>query len=73
MKQEIIAGIALCIIGAALLTVPAEKLWNATEKWKMDGEGKPSKRYIAIMRTLGVVFAGVGIGLAVCSLSGVFG
>ena len=68
MKQEVIAGIVLCIIGISLLAVSPDKLWAVTEKWKTNGDGQPSKGYAVLMRILGIVFAGTGGVLAVWSL-----
>ena len=34
MKQEVIAAIVMCVMGAGLLFVPAYKIWSVTEKWK---------------------------------------
>ena len=68
MKQEIIAGIILLIIGLGLLLLPPARLWAVTEKWKNRGGGQPSRIYIAVMRILGTVFAIVGTALAVTGL-----
>ena len=39
MKQEVIAAIVMCVMGAGLLFVPAYKIWSVTEKWKtIDGK-----------------------------------
>ena len=65
MKQEIIGGIVLCLMGAGLFFVPPEWLWTLTEKWKtIDGTG-PSKSYAILLKTLGVVFAAAGCALAI--------
>ncbi len=49
MKQEVIAAIVMCVMGAGLLFVPAYKIWSVTEKWKtIDGKG-PSKSYVIIL------------------------
>ena len=65
MKQEVIAAIVLCVIGAGLLFVPANKVWSVTEKWKtIDGKG-PSKSFVIITRVLGLAFVAAGLGLIV--------
>ena len=54
MKQEVIAAIVMCVMGAGLLFVPAYKIWSVTEKWKtIDGKG-PSKSYVIITRIIGI-------------------
>ena len=68
MKQEVIGGIALCLVGLSLLLIPADKWWALTEKWKTRDGGQPSKCYAVLMRALGAVFAAVGIILLVCGL-----
>ncbi len=68
MKQEIIAGIMLLIIGLGLLLLPPARLWAVTEKWKNKGGGQPSRIYIIVMRILGTVFAVVGTALAATGL-----
>ncbi len=56
MKQEVIAAIVMCVMGAGLLFVPAYKIWSVTEKWKtIDGKG-PSKSYVIITRIIGIIF-----------------
>ncbi len=60
MKQEIIAGSILCILGLSLVLIPPEKLWIFTEKWKTKDGSQPSKGYAIVMRVLGVVFALTG-------------
>ena len=60
MKQEMIAGTILCILGLSLVLIPLEKLWVITEKWKTKDESQPSKGYAIVMRVLGVVFALTG-------------
>ena len=65
MKQEVIPAIVMCIMGAGLLFVPANKVWSVTEKWKtIDGKG-PSKSFVIITRVLGLVFVAAGLGLLV--------
>ena len=65
MKQEVIAAIVLCVMGAGLLFVPANKVWSVTEKWKtIDGKG-PSKSFGIITRVLGLAFVAAGLGLMV--------
>lgn len=68
MKQELTAGIVICLIGLSLLLIPAGKLWAITEKWKTREGGEPSKGYTVLMRTLGAVFSVLGIILIVCGL-----
>ena len=68
MKQELTAGIVICLIGLSLLLTPADKLWAITERWKNRGEGQASKGYAVLMRTLGAVFSALGIILIVCGL-----
>ena len=65
MKQEVIAAIVLCVMGARLLFVPANNVWSVTEKWKtIDGKG-PSKSFVIITRVLGLAFVAAGLGLIV--------
>ncbi len=68
MKQEVIGGILLSVIGLSLLFVPPNVLWTITEKWKTKGGGEPSRNYAILMRILGIVFAGAGGALLVCGL-----
>ena len=65
MKQEIIAGIILGIIGLVLLIVKADSLWRFTEKWKSRNADGPSKNYVILIRVLGIVFTAAGVCLAV--------
>jgi len=72
MKQEVIAAIVMCVMGACLLFVPAKKVWSVTEKWKTTvstsrpiGEMGPSKSFVIITRVLGLVFMAAGLGLLV--------
>jgi hypothetical protein len=65
MKQEVIAAIVLCVMGAGLLFVPANKVWSVTEKWKTIGGKGPSKSFVIITRILGLVFVAAGLGLLV--------
>ena len=60
MKQELVAGIILGVIGSSLVVVPPARLWELTEKWKTKDGSQPSKSYTAVMRILGIVFALVG-------------
>ena len=65
MKQEVIAAIVMCVMGAGLLFVPANKVWSVTEKWKtISGKG-PSKSFVIITRVLGLAFMAAGLGLLV--------
>ncbi len=68
MKQEVIAGIVICLIGLCLLLFPIEKLWAVTEKWKSRDGGGPSKGYATLMRILGAVFAATGTALIIAGL-----
>jgi hypothetical protein len=65
MKQEVIPAIVMCIMGAGLLFVPANKVWSVTEKWKTIGGKGPSKSFVIITRVLGLVFVAAGLGLLV--------
>ncbi len=64
MKQELIAGIVMGLIGLSLLLIPIDRLWAFTEKWKTKDGGGPTKRYAVLMRVLGAVFFAVGAILA---------
>jgi hypothetical protein len=65
MKQEVIPAIVMCVMGAGLLFVPANKVWSVTEKWKTIGGKGPSKSFVIITRALGLVFVAAGLGLLV--------
>ncbi len=65
MKQELIGGLVLCLIGLGLLFVSPHRLWTLTEKWKTQGGERPSKEYTILIRVLGAVFAVAGGILAV--------
>ena len=65
MKQELIGGLVLCLIGLGLLFVSPVTLWTITEKWKTQGGERPTKEYTILIRVLGAVFAVVGGVLAV--------
>ena len=65
MKQELIGGLVLFLIGLGLLFVSPIRLWTLTEKWKMQGDGQPSREYAVLIRILGAVFAVVGGALAI--------
>ena len=60
MKQELVAGIILGVIGLSLVAVPSAKWWAVTEKWKTKDGSQPSKGYAVLMRVLGAVFALAG-------------
>ncbi len=60
MKQELIAGIILGVIGLSLVLIPPSRWWRLTEKWKTKDGSQPSAGYAAVMRVLGAVFALVG-------------
>lgn len=64
MKQELTGGLVLCLIGLGLLFVSPIKLWTITEKWKIQDDGQPSKKYAVLIRILGAVFAVAGCALA---------
>ncbi len=64
MKQELIGGLVLCLMGLGLLFVSPIKLWTITEKWKTQGGGQPSKKYVVLIRVLGAAFAVTGCVLA---------
>ena len=68
MKQELIGGLVLCLIGLGLLLVSPIKIWTITEKWKTAGGERPSKEYAVLIRILGAVFAAAGCALAVSGL-----
>ena len=65
MKQEVIPAIVMCVMGAGLLFVPANRVWSVTEKWKTIGGKGPSKSFVIITRVLGLVFVAAGLGLLV--------
>ena len=60
MRQELVAGIILGVIGLSLVAVPPARLWALTEKWKTKDGSQPSKGYAVLMRVLGAVFALTG-------------
>ena len=64
MKQELIGGLVLCLIGLGLLFVSPVTLWTLTEKWKTEGGEQPSKKYAVLIRVLGAIFAVTGCALA---------
>ena len=65
MKEEIIGGLVLCVMGLGLFFVSPVWLWTLTEKWKTkDGTG-PSKSYAILLKTLGLVFAAAGCALMI--------
>ena len=65
MKQELIGGLVLCLIGLGLFFVSPVTLWSFTEKRKTQGGEGPTKEYTILIRVLGAVFAGVGGVIAV--------
>ena len=65
MKQGLVGGLVLCLIGLGLLFVAPVTLWTITEKWKTQGGERPTKEYTILIRVLGAVFAVVGGVLAV--------
>ena len=60
MKQELVAGIILGVIGLSLVAVPPARWWALTERWKTKDGSQPSKGYAVLMKVLGAVFALVG-------------
>ena len=65
MKQEVLAGIILFVMGLCFMTLSPEKLWTFSEKWKTEDGTKPSKSYIAVMRILGIILALTGAVLVI--------
>ena len=65
MKQELIGGLVLCLIGLSLLFISPVTLWTLTEKWKTEGGEGPTKEYTMLIRALGAVLAVAGGALAV--------
>ena len=68
MKQELMAGIVIGLIGLCLLLVPMGRLWAFTEQWKSKEAGASSRGYTLLMRILGGVFAAAGAALIVYGL-----
>ena len=65
MKEEIIGGLVLCVMGLGLFFMSPVWLWTLTEKWKTkDGTG-PSKSYGILLKALGLVFIAAGCALAI--------
>lgn len=60
MKQSLIAGIVLFVIGLALCVFPAG-VWKIAEKWKSHGADQPSAGFRIVCRIVGIVFMAVGI------------
>lgn len=65
MKQEMIGGLVLGLIGLSLLFASPFRLWTLTEKWKTQGGEGPTKEYTMLIRVLGTVFAIAGGALVV--------
>ena len=65
MKQEILAGMILCVIGLSLLIISPARWWAATEKWKTQDGTQPSTAYAVLLRVLGTVFTLAGGALMV--------
>lgn len=65
MKQELIGGLVLCLIGLGLLFVSPVTLWTLTEKWKTQGGERPTREYTILIRLIGAVFALTGGVLAI--------
>ena len=61
MKQELMAGIAIGLIGLCLLLIPIGKLWAITEQWKSKGNSQPSRNYTMLMRVLGAALIVYGL------------
>ena len=55
MKQELIGGLVMCLIGLGLFFVSPVTLWTLTEKWKTQGGERPTKEYTILIRVLGAV------------------
>lgn len=43
MRQELIGGLVLCLIGLGLFFVSPVTLWTLTEKWKTQDGERPTK------------------------------
>ena len=65
MKQELIGGLVLCLIGLGMLFVPPVTLWTFTEKRKTEEGEQLSKKYAVLIRVLGAIFAVTGCALAI--------
>ncbi len=65
MKQEIIGGLVLCLMGLGLFFVSPVRLWTLTEKWKTKDGAGPSESYAILLKALGTVFAAAGCALAI--------
>lgn len=59
MKQEVIAGCIMSIIGLIMSIAPVF-VWKISEKWKVKGSGQPSSAYLSIIRAVGCIFAFAG-------------
>lgn len=44
MKQELIGGLVMCLIGLGLFFVSPVTLWTLTEKWKTQGKERKTGR-----------------------------
>lgn len=60
MLQRILGGAALAGIGVLLLLKP-DAVWKVTERWKSGGATEASPAFHRVTRTLGTVFAVVGL------------
>lgn len=60
MKQEMLAGIVIGMIGLALCLFPAQ-LWKLTEAWKNRQSGTPSNQYSLVLRIVGGAFCCFGV------------
>ncbi len=65
MKQELIGGLVLCLIGLSLLLISPFRLWTITEKWKTQGGERPTREYTILIRLIGTFFAIAGGVLAI--------
>ncbi len=65
MKQELIGGLVLCLIGLGLLFVSPVTLLTLTEKWKTQGGERPTREYTILIRLIGTFFAIAGGVLAI--------
>lgn len=66
MRQSMIAGLVLCVIGFVLCAFP-NKIWEITEKWKSENADQPTKSFLTLIR----IISGALIGIGVLLVSGV--
>lgn len=60
MKQEMLAGIVIGIIGLLLCLFPSQ-VWKLTEAWKTRQSGTQSDKYSLVLRIVGGVFFCLGV------------